>query len=384
MHRIRSRHTVAISATTGATIPVAGLVEGGDAGLLGTDADVRAVAVGPLGLAVGEDRRQQGISEDDEAAVWVSGDGSVWRRVETDPSFVDGAMTDVVWYPPGEVFVAVGTHVSEGAVWHSADGPAWRGVALFTFSNPSGGIEVDSIVTLETGLHAFGGEVAGCGDLHRAQWTFADSTSWLGAGRSRRMTDASRLSGFPVASRHVSSGGSNPSETPPPDPRPAPPRQGRAGLPVLTGQSSLGRRASVRWCPSRHSLSLRSTVRIRELWQPSTRTWSAERSMRRPPPMTGFVSTPARAWTSAFSEIPTIDRQCGLTVRHSKLTWTSTSQTSRKASERFSRSVRSRPSRNPVLANGGCSWTRRVTRSASSRPSGDTLAIGTTTSGSWP
>lgn len=171
--------TSTTTAATTSTTTQSPVIGGEDPGLVGTGADVRAIAVGPLGLvAVGEDPRRPDINEDDEAAVWVSSDGSVWNRVETDPSFVDGAMTDVVWYEAEGVFVAVGTHVSEGAVWHSADGISWSRVALLTFSGPGGGIELDSIVTLGTGLLAIGREWLDAGSFIGAQWTSDDGTSW--------------------------------------------------------------------------------------------------------------------------------------------------------------------------------------------------------------
>lgn len=154
-----------------------------DSGLLieSGDADVRSVAVGPSALvAVGHDPRQQNINEDDEAAVWISRDGSDWSRVETDPSFVDASMSDVAWFDPQEIYVAVGTHVSEGAIWVSEDGRSWSRVALLPFTSPpGGGIEVDAVVvTAEPALRALGREWLSEGESVSAEWSSQDGVIW--------------------------------------------------------------------------------------------------------------------------------------------------------------------------------------------------------------
>ena len=164
-------------ATTAATQPT----EPGHvtAGLLDTEAEVRAIAVGPSRLvAVGEDRRRGEVENDDAAAVWISSNGSTWHRVETDSSFVDGGMTDVVWYHVEEVFVAVGNHVSEGAIWTSPDGITWTRVALVPFNGPGGGIELDSIVVDGDGLLVIGREWLHEGEFVRARWDSTDAVVW--------------------------------------------------------------------------------------------------------------------------------------------------------------------------------------------------------------
>ena len=148
--------------------------------------DVRAIAIGPSELvAVGNDPRRPDVNE---AAVWVSSDGSEWSRVDSDPSFIDSSMTDVVWFPPQSRYVAVGNHVSEGAIWLSPDGRSWNRVALFAFSNPPGGIEIDAIVvTAVRELRAIGREWLSEGEAIPAEWTSRDGLSWerldLGDGR---------------------------------------------------------------------------------------------------------------------------------------------------------------------------------------------------------
>ena len=184
------------SSATGATI-----VELEASGRLAdSDAVVHAVAVGPLELvAVGQDAGQSGISGDEAAAVWVSTDGSTWNRVETDPSFVDGGMTDVVWYQAESVYVAVGTHVSHGAVWQSADGYLWTRVALFAFSNPPGAIEVDSVVASSSGLLAIGREWLAEGTAIPAEWTSQDAVSWEGVLLADGHSELTLAEWMPVA-----------------------------------------------------------------------------------------------------------------------------------------------------------------------------------------
>ena len=97
-------------------------------------------------------------------------------------------MTDVVWFPPQSRYVAVGNHVSEGAIWLSPDGRSWSRVALFAFSNPPGGIEIDAIVvTAVPELRAIGREWLSEGEAIPAEWTSRDGLSWerldLGDGR---------------------------------------------------------------------------------------------------------------------------------------------------------------------------------------------------------
>ena len=87
-------------------------------------------------------------------------------------------MTDVAWYQPEDLFVAVGTHISEGAIWTSTDGTTWERVALLKFSNPAGGTEIDAVIASETGLLVIGREWLGEGTAIRAEWTSTDALSW--------------------------------------------------------------------------------------------------------------------------------------------------------------------------------------------------------------
>ena len=150
-----------------------------DPELVGSNADVLAVAVGPEVLvAVGVDWGRPGINEDDRASVWISTDGSDWSRIDSDPSFTDSAMSDVVWFDAEGLFVAVGNRVSEGAVWTSADGISWTLAAVIPVTAATGGIEIESIVGAESGLLAVGTEWLGEGAAFHSQWTSEDAVHW--------------------------------------------------------------------------------------------------------------------------------------------------------------------------------------------------------------
>jgi hypothetical protein len=149
------------------------------------DQVVSGIAAGPFGfVAVGEDERSTN-SEDNEAAVWTSDTGAQWSRVVSDASFVDSAMTDVVWFPEGQLFVAVGHHVSEGALWVSPDGDAWERVALLEFEGPGGGIEVDAVSVIDSGLVAVGLEWLSEGASIPAVWFSSDGRQWHRSGDLR-------------------------------------------------------------------------------------------------------------------------------------------------------------------------------------------------------
>ncbi len=146
------------------------------------DQVVSGIAAGPSGfVAVGEDERSSS-SGDDEAAVWTSATGAQWSRVPSDAGFVDSAMTDVVWFPDGELFVAVGHHVSEGAVWLSGDGEVWERVTLLGFENAGGGIEVDAVTVGGQGLMAVGREWLSEGASVPAVWLSSNGRQWDRAG----------------------------------------------------------------------------------------------------------------------------------------------------------------------------------------------------------
>jgi hypothetical protein len=157
------------------------------------DQVVSGIAAGPPGfVAVGEDERSPS-SEDDEAAVWTSPSGEQWIRIGSDASFVDSAMTDVVWFPAEQLFVAVGHHVSEGAVWASPDGEAWERVALFEFAGPGGGIEVDAISVSDAGLIAVGKEWLSEGTSIPAVWFSTDARGWDRTGDLSQFGDKAAM-----------------------------------------------------------------------------------------------------------------------------------------------------------------------------------------------
>lgn len=167
----------------------AGESEAGRAG----DQFVSGIAAGPSGfVAVGEDERSTS-SEDDEAAVWTSPSGEQWIRIGSDASFVDSAMTDVVWFPAEQLFVAVGHHVSEGAVWVSADGRVWERVALLEFAGRGGGIEVDAISVSDAGLIAVGKEWLSEGTSIPAVWFSADAWRWDRTGDLSQFGDKAAM-----------------------------------------------------------------------------------------------------------------------------------------------------------------------------------------------
>lgn len=150
-----------------------------DSGLVGSDADVRAIAVGPeILVAVGLDLGRPDINEDDQAAVWISRDGSDWSRIDADPSFVDAAMSDVVWFDADGLFVAVGNRVSEGAIWTSEDGISWVLAASIPFTESTGGVEIESVVGAESGLLAAGTEWLDEGTAVHSQWVSEDAVHW--------------------------------------------------------------------------------------------------------------------------------------------------------------------------------------------------------------
>ncbi|MFZ0625353.1 MAG: hypothetical protein WAN34_02515 [Acidimicrobiia bacterium] len=157
------------------------------------DQVVSGIAGGPAGfVAVGEDERSTS-SEDDEAAVWMSPNGTEWSRVASDASFVDSAMADVVWFPEAELFVAVGLHVSDGAVWVSADGGNWERVALLEFTQPPGGIEVDAITVGGPGVVAVGREWLSEGLSIPAVWASSDGRQWNRTGDLAQFGDQAAM-----------------------------------------------------------------------------------------------------------------------------------------------------------------------------------------------
>ncbi len=149
------------------------------------------IAASPSGfVAVGESGKSEG-NDDDEAVVWTSATGDVWDRVAMAEAFVDSAMTDVIWFPDEQAFVAVGHHSSEGAVWLSTDGQAWDRVALIQPQSEVGGIEVDAVALGGPGLVAVGREWLSEGTSISAVWLSEDGRRWV---RTGRMTDSGEQS----------------------------------------------------------------------------------------------------------------------------------------------------------------------------------------------
>ena len=134
---------------------------------------VKAVAEGPPGLiAVGSADSVGGS----RAVSWVSSDGRSWSRSEGVGGETD--MADVVWFDGAGMFVAVGHQVSDGAIWNSADGISWTRAALIPFSNPAGGVEIESVTDTGMGLVAAGKEWYGEGESIPAVWTSIDGQTW--------------------------------------------------------------------------------------------------------------------------------------------------------------------------------------------------------------
>jgi len=144
------------------------------------------VEAGPGLVAVGSAE----LSED--AAGWVSTDGRVWDRIESesfsgvaDVNGLEGAqlMTDVAVGPAG--IVAVGSYERkaardvDAAVWLSQTGLEWERVAAGALA----GTGTDSISSLDVrdGLYVAGGEgpgPVGSGERRPAIWISEDGRDW--------------------------------------------------------------------------------------------------------------------------------------------------------------------------------------------------------------
>lgn len=137
------------------------------------DQFVMAVAAGPSSfVAVGSE-----FSVGEPRAIsWVSSDGRSWSR--NDEVALEAGMEDVAWFDAGDLFVAVGHQVSDGAIWTSPDGSSWTRAALIPFSNPAGGIEIESVTDTGLGLVAAGMEWYGEGASIPAVWTSTDGHTW--------------------------------------------------------------------------------------------------------------------------------------------------------------------------------------------------------------
>lgn len=157
------------------------------------DQVISGMTAGPAGyVAVGED--EAGLPSDvRHAAVWFSRNGTQWNRIPSDGQFSDSAMSDVAWHPQSELFVAVGTHVSEGAVWVSEEGEVWERTALLGFDGPGGGIEMHAISPGGPGLVAVGMEWLSEGSSIPAVWVSADGREWIRTGDLTQFGDRAAM-----------------------------------------------------------------------------------------------------------------------------------------------------------------------------------------------
>jgi hypothetical protein len=154
-----------------------------DEGAFGGDNSQLMVSVFALGsrlVAVGSDES----GGDVDAAVWVSPDGTSWRRFPHDEAVFGGdndqGMVAVSAFGSG--LVAVGSDESGGdadaAVWTSPDGFNWGRVphdeAVFGGDNDQG---MFSVSTFGSGLVAVGYDGSG-NDRDAAVWTSPDGFNW--------------------------------------------------------------------------------------------------------------------------------------------------------------------------------------------------------------
>ncbi len=141
-----------------------------------------ALAVNPDGLIVGVGLAENGAGEL-VAAVWVSGDGRAWERIETNPPDFRGetglsvTMLDVAWGSSG--FTAVGTDGgAQVAIWQSPDGLSWTRIDTTDQPFDTTGT-LSSVAALDTGFvtagpHAFADQGEGPVTL----WTSPDGSTW--------------------------------------------------------------------------------------------------------------------------------------------------------------------------------------------------------------
>lgn len=128
-------------------------------------------------VAVGE---SSALDRPTEAAVWVSSDGTDWRRITAQDSvFSDAIMIDVTAF--GGLLVAVGVDISgsdsDAAVWTSPNGTNWTRVAHDeTQFGGDGSQSMDSVASSNGRLVAVGSDQPGIGDA--AVWTSTDATIW--------------------------------------------------------------------------------------------------------------------------------------------------------------------------------------------------------------
>jgi hypothetical protein len=141
-----------------------------------------AVAVNSDGLIVGV-----GLGENDDgelvAAVWISGDGRAWERIESNsPDFsgetgLNVTMLDVAWGSSG--FTAVGTDGgAKVAIWQSPDGLSWARIDITDQPFDTTGT-LSSVAALDTGFVTAGPHaVADQGEGPVTLWTSPDGSTW--------------------------------------------------------------------------------------------------------------------------------------------------------------------------------------------------------------
>lgn len=148
-------------------------------------------------IAVGS----SGPSSDQDAAIWISRDGSDWSRVDGAPIFGGrGTQIATAVASLGDQIAVVGQDSGDAAVWTSADGRSWS-----RLRDPE--LEVDGyqgmafVAVTDTGLIA-----AGDSDNDAAVWIY-DGSVWsrsnddadLGGHGRQAMTDLAAIDGGIVA-----------------------------------------------------------------------------------------------------------------------------------------------------------------------------------------
>ena len=128
-----------------------------------------------------------GTEDDARAAVWVSADGTEWRRIPDQPSF-----SDVPWIwmqavaSNNDQLVAVGKHEADGhlraAAWTSTDGETWTRLDGPFHGDPAHlQQQMEGVITTANGYIAFGWEAENWSGIRAAIWTSEDGTTWTRA-----------------------------------------------------------------------------------------------------------------------------------------------------------------------------------------------------------
>ncbi len=139
-----------------------------------------AIARGKTGrlVAVGSHEPEQTHLTEGDAAVWVSEDGKVWRRVNVPGAALGGPgiqMMDAVTARSDGGFVAVGMDGTSAAVWRSDDGLDWHRVPG---DDSFGSAAMKSVIETQGTGYMAGGSTRFDGDLDAALWTTTDGMRW--------------------------------------------------------------------------------------------------------------------------------------------------------------------------------------------------------------